>query len=157
MPDMLVKLYELPEASALLAELREAGVIIRPALAAEKHIVVDWVRRTFSPDWVSECEVAIGNQPVSCFVAIKEGQVIGFSCYDATYRGFLGPIGVSETQRERGVGKGLLLACLHAMAALGYGYAIIGGAGPTEFYRKTVGAVEIEGSSPGIYRGMLQK
>ncbi len=37
----------------------------------------------------------------------------------------------------------------------GYAYAIIGGAGPTEFYTKAVGAVAIEGSTPGIYRGVL--
>ena len=37
----------------------------------------------------------------------------------------------------------------------GYGYAIIGGVGPAEFYAKTVGAIPIEGSEPGIYRGLL--
>jgi hypothetical protein len=34
-------------------------------------------------------------------------------------------------------------------------YAIIGGVGPAEFYAKAVGAVPIEGSTPGIYAGML--
>jgi hypothetical protein len=48
------------------------------------------------------------------------------------------------------------LACLQAMRAEGYAYAIIGGVGPAEFYAKTVGAVEIEGSTPGIYRGQLK-
>lgn len=33
----------------------------------------------------------------------------------------------------------------------GYGYAIVGNAGPTEFFRKVVGAIEIPGSEPGIY------
>ena len=37
----------------------------------------------------------------------------------------------------------------------GYGYAIIGGAGPIGFYEKSVGAIAIPGSSPGIYKGML--
>jgi hypothetical protein len=35
-------------------------------------------------------------------------------------------------------------------------YGIIGGVGPVEFYRKTVGAVKIEGSTPGIYRNILR-
>jgi hypothetical protein len=34
---------------------------------------------------------------------------------------------------------------------LGYAYGIIGGAGPTEFYERTVGATIIPESVPGIY------
>jgi hypothetical protein len=49
----------------------------------------------------------------------------------------------------------LLFACLEAMKQQGFGYAIIGGVGPAAFYSKTVGAVAIEGSEPGIYRGLL--
>jgi hypothetical protein len=41
------------------------------------------------------------------------------------------------------------------MKSQGYGYAIIGGVGPAEFYAKTVGAIAIEGSEPGVYRGLL--
>jgi len=52
-------------------------------------------------------------------------------------------------------GTALLLATLHAMAAEGYAYAIIGGFGPAEFYSKAVGAVPIAGSTPGIYANML--
>lgn len=43
------------------------------------------------------------------------------------------------------------------MREQGYAYAIIGGVGPVEFYAKTVGAVVIEGSDPGIYRGMIRE
>jgi nicotinamide mononucleotide (NMN) deamidase PncC len=50
-----------------------------------------------------------------------------------------------------------MIECFKAMAAQGYAYAIVGGAGPKEFYKKTVGAVEIEDSTPGIYQGMLRK
>jgi hypothetical protein len=42
------------------------------------------------------------------------------------------------------------------MKLKGYGYAIIGDVGPAEFYRKTVGAVEIPDSTPGIYKGMVR-
>ena len=157
MPDMLVKLYTLPPLEPVLQQQQAVGIDIRRALANEKYLVVDWVRRNFYPNWVSECEVAFTRQPVSCFIAVEQGQLIGFACHDATYRNFFGPTGVSEQVRGRGVGKALLLACLHAMAAQGYGYAIIGWVGPAEFYTKTVGAVEIEGSDPGIYRGMLRE
>ena len=33
---------------------------------------------------------------------------------------------------------------------------VIGSVGPAEFYKKICGATEIEGSSPGVYRGMLR-
>ena len=54
------------------------------------------------------------------------------------------------------IGAALLLACLSAMREEGYGYAVIGSVGPADFYKKICGAVEIEGSSPGVYRGMLR-
>jgi len=155
MPDMLVKLYTLPPLEPPLRALEAAGIEIRRGLAAEKHVVLDWVAQNFVPEWVSECEVAFARQPVACFIAVEQEQIIGFACHDATYRNFFGPTGVSELARGRGVGKALLLACLHAMAAQGYGYAIIGGVGPAEFYAKTVGAIEIANSEPGIYRGRL--
>jgi GNAT superfamily N-acetyltransferase len=157
MSDMLVKLYTLPDLEPVLASQKKAGVDIRRAMAAEKGIVVEWVGRHFEPEWVSECEVALARQPISCFIAVEKGQLAGFACHDATCRNFFGPTGVSYSYRGRGIGRALLLACLHAMAGEGYAYAIIGGVGPVEFYAKTVGAVVIADSDPGIYGGMLKK
>ncbi|HVF09769.1 MAG TPA: GNAT family N-acetyltransferase [Abditibacteriaceae bacterium] len=157
MPDMLVKLYELPDMVPLLADLQASGIEVRRAIAPEKHIVVEWVRQNFSVAWASECEVAFANQPVSCFIAVQNSALVGFACHDATCRNFFGPTGVLSDLRGRGVGKALLLTCLHAMAHQGYAYAIIGGAGPVDFYVKSVGAIAIEGSSPGIYRGLLKE
>jgi GNAT superfamily N-acetyltransferase len=157
MPDMLVKLYDLPALEPILTRQKEAGVEIRRALPLEKHLVVKWVAQTFEANWASECEIAFSRQPPACFVAVTNDTLIGFACYEATYRNFFGPMGVSQVYQGQGIGQALLLACLHAMAAQGYAYAIIGWVGPMEFYAKTVGAVEIEGSEPGIYRGMLKE
>ncbi|NKB71226.1 MAG: GNAT family N-acetyltransferase [Candidatus Latescibacteria bacterium] len=156
MPDMLVKLYELPPVAPLVADLQKQGLIIRPAMAYEKHRVVDWVRSTFGEGWASECDISFARQPVSCYIATQDRGVIGFACYDSTCRNFFGPTGVAEEKRGLGLGKTLFLATLHAMAAMGYAYAIVGGAGPTDFYAKTAGATIIEGSKPGIYRDPLQ-
>jgi predicted N-acetyltransferase YhbS len=153
--DMLVKLYDLPASASAFARLHERGIEIRRALAPEKHKIIAWVRESFSEGWASETEVAFARQPVSCFIAVKEGKVFGFACHDATCRNFFGPTGVAAEARNTGVGTGLLFACLEAMREQGFGYAIIGGVGPAAYYAKTVGAVPIEGSEPGVYRGLL--
>jgi predicted N-acetyltransferase YhbS len=153
--DMLVKLYDLPKSCTVLDRLREQGIHIRRALAAEKHKVVAWVRENFAEGWASETEIAFGHQPLSCFIAVREGRVVGFACHDATCRNFFGPTGVEPEARKNGIGTGLLLACLEDMRQQGFGYAIVGGVGPTAFYSKAVGAVPIEGSEPGVYGGLL--
>ncbi|HOF89329.1 MAG TPA: GNAT family N-acetyltransferase [Armatimonadota bacterium] len=156
MPDMLVKLYELPDFAGLLDELRGAGVEIRPAFSFEKRIVGDWITAHFSASWAAEAERGFAATPVSTLVAVEDGILLGFGSYDCTALGFFGPTGVREDQRGRGLGTALLGACLKAMWDKGYGYAVIGGAGPVEFYRKAVGATVIEGSVPGIYRNLLK-
>ena len=157
MPDMLVRLYNLPDLTATGVRLAEKGIDIRPALAPERHLVLDWVGQTFGSAWASEAEKAFANTPISCLIAVDKSKCIGFACYDATCRGFFGPTGVDPVGRGRGVGTALLWACLDAMWRVGYGYAIIGGVGPAEFYAKTVGAEIIEDSTPGIYRNMLKE
>ena len=153
---MLVKLYELPDMAPILEKMKEYGIEVRRAIAPEKHIVIEWVASTFNRAWVSECEAAFANHPVSCYIAVENGKPIGFACYDATCKDFFGPTGVDKDARGKGIGSALLLKCMYAMEAQGYAYAIIGGAGPVDFYAKTVGAVPIEGSVPGIYKGMLK-
>jgi len=153
--DMLVKLYALPDSRDAYERLRKAEITMRQALAPEKHKVVAWVRQNFSEAWASEVDVAFSRQPVSCFIAIKQKNILGFACHDATCPNFFGPTGVDPNARKSGIGAALLLACLEAMKAQGYGYAIIGGVGPADFYAKTVGAIAIEGSEPGVYRGLL--
>jgi hypothetical protein len=151
MPDLLVRLYDLPEGAGRMPR----AVTIRRALAPERRLVADWVGRTFFPNWASECEVAFSTLPIMTWIATRDDRLIGFACADATAKGFFGPTGVDEPERGKGVGEGLLMATLRGMREAGYAYAIIGGAGPVEFYRKRLDALEIPGSVPGIYKGML--
>jgi hypothetical protein len=153
--DMLVKLYALPPSGDVFERLNKAGITTRRALAPEKHTVVAWVREHFSAHWASEVDVALSRQPVTCFIAVRQKTILGFACHDATCPNFFGPTGVDPNERKSGIGKALLFNCLEAMKQQGYGYAIIGGVGPVAFYAKTVGAIPIEGSEPGIYRGLL--
>ncbi len=157
MTDMLVKLYELPNDWSFLREQNALGIEIRKPIGPEKHIIEDWVKEKFQDAWCSEVDRAISNNPVSCFIAVKGGKLIGFGCYDATALGYFGPTGVEESQRGQGTGKALLLACLLDMKLKGYGYAVIGFVGPADFYRKAAGAVEIPDSTPGIWKSMLSR
>ena len=161
MPDLLVKLYELPALFPLTEKLAEKNIVIRPPIGPENYAVIDWIRTHFGAGWAGEAENAFFRTLKSIFVAVREttdetgevhGEMLGFACYDATVKGFFGPTGVDEKERGQGIGQVLLLRCLHAMRDEGYGYAIIGDAGPVDFYRRCCGAVVIENSNPGVYR-----
>jgi GNAT superfamily N-acetyltransferase len=119
-------------------------------------MVCQWVAREFSAGWGSEARAAFSNRPVSLFIALRAGTLAGFCCYDATARGFIGPIGVTASERGRGLGAVLLRACLQDMRSVGYAYAVAGAVGTPEFFRRVAGAIEIEGSTPGVYRDMLR-
>ena len=156
MTDMLVRLYDLNDDWSFLADQGRLGVTIRKPIGPEKHLLSRWVEDHFGDAWASEADKACSNRPVSCFIAIQDGALIGFACYDATALGFFGPTGVSESARGRGTGKALLLACMLDMKLAGYGYAIIGYAGVPEFYRKAIGAFEIPDSTPSIWATWLR-
>ncbi len=153
MLDMLVKLYDLPDAQPLVAQCQAEGVRIRRAMAYEKTLVLQMIRKEFHVGWVDEADVAFTRQPINCIIATEKGEVVGFAAHDVTARGFFGPTGVRASHRGRGIGKALLVFSLHALRELGYAYAIIGQAAEQsrEFYAKSVGATLIEGSNPGIY------
>ncbi len=155
MMDMLVRLYDLPDVSEELRALENQGILIRRPGAYERHLVAEWVGRHFSPKWVSEAKTAFARQPINCFIATKDKKILGFACYDVTARGFFGPTGVAEEARGQGLGRVLLVCALRALREMGHAYGIIGGVGPAEFYAKTVGAMPIEGSSPGVYVDIL--
>ena len=151
MPDLLVRLYELPDAAPAYAALARIGVRVRRPEPWERALVGGFVRKHFTLGWAAEFDSAFAVRPPSAFIAIERDQAVGFACYDCTRRNFFGPTGVAEVARGRGIGQALLLASLYAMRDAGYAYAIVGGAGPAEFYARTVGATEIPGSVPGIY------
>jgi len=155
MIDMLVRLYDLPDSAGLYEKVKSAGVTLRRARAFEKHTVAAFAKEHFSAKWVSEVEVALARQPITCFIATKDKKILGFACYDTTMRGFFGPTGVLEEARGLGLGKALLFKALEGIRDLGHAYAIIGGVGPREFYEKACGAIEIPGSDPGTYTDLL--
>ena len=157
MPDMLVNLLKLAPLEPMLDDLRRAGIIVRRAQPHEITPVRDFVLANFEAGWADEISVGYSNKPVSIFIAIRDKQVVGFAAYECTRRDFFGPMGVLEAERGRGVGQGLLIACLWGLREMGYVYGIIGGAGPIEFYERTVGAKVIPDSVPGIYADSIKR
>jgi len=151
--DLLVKLYQLPDYQP--GSFNNFGIRIKRGMAFEKSLIVKFAQ-SFSQAWADECEIAFANAPISCFIAYNNQKIIGFSCYNTTSLGFFGPTGVSKEHRNKGVGRALLLEALYAQKSLGYAYSIIGRAGSSEFYSKTVGATLIEGSNPGIYKDLIK-
>jgi predicted N-acetyltransferase YhbS len=156
MPDLLVNLLKLPPVASTEKGLREAGIIIRRAQPFELTAVREFIKLNFSIQWADESSVGFANKPITVFIATRDHQVIGFAACECTRRGFFGPTGVIEGERGNGIGRGLLLAALWGLRELGYVYGIIGAAGPVEFYRAAVGAVEIADSEPGIYTDLLK-
>jgi hypothetical protein len=175
MSDLLVKLYALPDAAPDVARLEAQSIFIRQAEPGEKRTIVEWVSKHFlDPSWAVGCEWSIQREPISCYIAVEKEatftpsadpyvlpreKLVGFACYDVSSKGMFGPLGVQEDYRERGIGRALTLVALRAMAAERYAYAVIGWASSVEFYQKAVGkaagAILIEDSQPGIFRGQL--
>ena len=156
MSDLLVRLYDLPEVEAT-ARVAAAGIDIRRAIPPERYLILEWVQQRFSDPWLGEVALGLSQLPVTVWVAVRNGQLLGFACHDTTARGFFGPTGVDESARGQGIGEALLMATLRGMREAGYAYAVIGDPGPVEFYRKRLDALEIPGSDPGHYRGMLRR
>jgi predicted N-acetyltransferase YhbS len=153
---MLVNLLRLPPVEPALAEVRGAGVVVRRARPWELSQVRGFVAREFGQAWADEVSVGLVRQPVTVFVALRDGRLVGFAAYECTRKNFFGPTGVVEAERGRGLGRALLLAALRGLRELGYAYAVVGGVGPSEFYERTVGARLIPESSPGVYADPLR-
>ncbi len=156
MADMLINLYRLETPGSYLAQQKALGILLRKPIGPEKRAIIAWVFDHFSDGWASEVDVALSNQPRTCFVAVKDTQIIGFACYDATALGFFGPIGVAKPHRKKGTGKALMHACLLEMKNKGYGYAVVGGVTDMDFYKNAVDAMEIPDSAPGIYENQIK-
>ena len=152
MADLLVNLLRLPAFDSTAEE----GFLVRRAQPFEITPVRRFVETNFSRGWADEISVGFAHQPITVFVATIDRELAGFAAYECTRRGFFGPTGVVPEAQGKGIGKALLLASLYALRELGYVYAIIGAAGPVRFYQKTVGAIVIPDSEPGIYTDLLR-
>lgn len=156
MTDMIVNLRDVRLDCVLEGKLLSENIKVIRAIAPDKKRIVDWVAENSSVYASSECEVSFSNHPVSCFIAVKDREIIGYACYNATALNFFGPTRVLDDVQGLGIGKILLQKSLLALHHEGYEYAIIGGIGPQRFYEKVVNARVIENSSQSIYDDFLK-
>lgn len=150
--DMIAGLYSLPE-----TEIPES-IKIKRAFVGDKETILRFVEENFQKNWVYETEHSLMQEVSKCFIATENGKVIGFACFDASAKGFFGPIGVAPDRRGENIGKALLIRTLNTMREYGYAYAIIGWVSDAEnFYRKAVGAEYIKGGNPenSVYSNLV--
>ena len=147
MSDLLVPLYRLPD------KFIRSGFTVRKPMAFESVTIQKWIADTFSSSWASEVLPALSRTPSTMVIAVEEstGKLAGFCVWDCTALGFLGPVGVAEDFRGRGLGRTVTLEVLYSMREQGYAYAVVGAAGPVGFFTTICGASVIPGSTPGIY------
>lgn len=119
---------------------------IRKAAHKDKDMLIKFVEDNFSDEWANTIRSGFLINEPPLYVALDEkNNYIGFAAYDLfqNKKGYFGPMGVLPDNRGSGVGYSLLHHCLSEMKLIGYEYAVIGGAGPIEFYEIACNAVVI--------------
>lgn len=129
------------DCDAAIVDLLRRGFDVHRAEPDEREAVRAFVRREF-PSWEEEVEAAFANDPVSLWICVHGGEVVGFSAYDTNNRntGFYGPLGVGPAARGHGVGALVTRLCLRDLRRQGHRRAVIPWVGPVRFYQKTCGA-----------------
>ena len=152
MADLLVPLYGLPQLRGV------DGVLTARPLPHQAPRVLRFIEDTFSAAWAAESGVAFQAMPPTMHVSSDEGtgKILGFCCWDCTARGLLGPVGTVEQARGRGIGRELVLKVLNSMREAGYAYAVVGDAGPVEFFQKICNAYPIPDSSLRVGRKFVK-
>ncbi|MEK4084464.1 GNAT family N-acetyltransferase [Psychrobacillus sp. FSL K6-1415] len=120
--------------------------LIRKVNKNEFTKLVHFIEKNFSNEWSKTIREAFLLSKPPIYIALdNNGDIVGFAAYDIykNKKCYFGPMGVALSNRVNGIGYSLLHHCLKDMSDIGYEYAIIGDAGPIEFYEKACNAVVI--------------
>ncbi|PGB65448.1 GNAT family N-acetyltransferase [Bacillus toyonensis] len=117
---------------------------VRRASSADFETLVRFVTWKFGERWLQSINYGFQTykEKVPIYIAQQGEVIVGFACYDVVRgkKGLFGPMGTAKRNHVKGVGKELLHHCLYNMKQDGYEYAIIGQAGPIEFYERSCNA-----------------
>jgi beta-N-acetylhexosaminidase len=141
--DMAVSLGDADLATDRAEEdVAAAGIEVRRAGAAEAGELVDWLRQGpwGASGWPDEVSSALAREPAGCHLACRGSEYVGFACHGSGRRGWFGPMGTDQAERQHGIGTILLKRCLADMAAADLDTARIGWVGPVRFYARALGA-----------------
>lgn len=129
------------DTSADEARLAADGFQIRRMALADRAAFSDYMRAAWSPGWHDEALVVFGNDPITGFVALHDGQYCGFAVYDTEgFDGHFGPTGTDEALRGRGIGRILFYRCMADMRERGMQRSEVVWVGPIPFYTRIAGA-----------------
>ncbi|MET3195649.1 GNAT family N-acetyltransferase [Bacillus sp. OAE603] len=138
--DMIVSLknYSFPN-------IQSNNLTYRKAKQSDALSLKNFVKKEFGNGWLDSIENGFSTEEIPIYIALDDNDVVGFACFDVVRRkkGLFGPMGTTFSNRIKGIGYNLLHFCLSDMKEIGYEYAIIGEAGPLEFYEKACKAVVI--------------
>jgi len=139
--DMCVDLTRADLATSAVEErLAGEGIALRRATPEEIPAVSAFAANGFSAMWRAETADAARFDPPALFVALSQGEIIGFAAYDVTGEDRFGPMGTRPDYRQRGIGEALLRMCLRSIRDRGSATAEISWAGPLAFYARAVDA-----------------
>ena len=119
---------------------------VRKVNKKDVNDLVHFIETNFSIEWSQTIKDAFLLSEPPIYIALdNSGDIIGFAAFDVykNKKCYFGPMGVELSNRIKGIGYSLLHHCLKDMSDIGYEYAIIGDAGPIEFYEKACNAVVI--------------
>ncbi|GAA3274694.1 GNAT family N-acetyltransferase [Dactylosporangium vinaceum] len=116
--------------------LHDRGVKVVPA----GPDTPEWVRSIWGDGWGWEVAQSLGRGGAGCYVAVRDGEVLGFAAYGANRPSWFGPMGTAPAAEGLGIGRVLLRRCLADLRAAGHATAQIGWVGPVAFYAKAVTA-----------------
>ncbi|MTH52315.1 GNAT family N-acetyltransferase [Bacillus mangrovi] len=126
-----------------LKDFQYARTDIRRAIYKDVPAIKAFILREFGERWLrilSDLDKENTNLPI--YIAEHNGTLTGFACYDIVRgrKGLFGPMGTAADSRFKSIGKDMLYTCLLEMKHFGYEFAVIGQAGPIEFYERACGA-----------------
>ena len=111
--DLLVNLYD-----DFLKNKSDDAFDLRRILSPDVYHLESFIQTYFSLGWDSEIKAGCFKVNPTVFIAIKDGQIVGFAGYDCTAKGYFGPTGVHPKFQGQGIGRALLLKTLLALSGL---------------------------------------
>jgi mycothiol synthase len=120
--------------------LKQSGIEFRRLARGDAEVFREYLGREWGWTWQCEAMLSLQRDPISTHLALRNGDIVGWSCYNIDQPGHFGPMGVNPEFRRSGIGAVLLKRCLADLRDEGRAEADIQWVGPITFYAREVGA-----------------